>query len=320
MRVLLTGATGFIGSAIASFLVNEQHSLKLLVRKKDQNFDNAICQSICDFENLDDICVDFFLNTDCVIHSAALAHITSDDVIDPLILYRKVNRDATLILARLAADAEVKRFIFISSAGVNGNVSNTPFTEDDKVAPHDAYCFAKFEAEQGLFRIAQETGLEVVIVRPPLVYGPGAPGNFASLKRWVFRGLPLPLGAVNNKRSFVALDNLVDFIALCSDRKRSPNAANEVFLISDGNDISTSDFITNVAEAYGVKSRLFYVPVSLMQFAAKLLGKGKIASSLLGNFQVDSSKARELLGWRPVVSMDEQLRKIVEFEKAAGKL
>jgi nucleoside-diphosphate-sugar epimerase len=163
--------------------------------------------------------------------------------------------------------------------------------------------------------IAQETGMEAVIIRPPLVYGPGVKGNFASMVNWVKKDLPLPLGAVHNQRSLVALDNLVDFIALCADRERSLNAANQVFLISDGEDVSTSELLRKVAKAYGVKSRLLPMPVGLMKLAAKLLGKGVVADRLFGNLQVDSSKARKLLGWKPVVTMDEQLAKMAATEK-----
>ena len=230
-----------------------------------------------------------------------------DELADPLAEYRKVNRDATLALARLAAQAGVKRFVFVSSIGVNGNLSTSPFCENDEPHPHDAYSLSKYEAEQGLLAIAKETGLEVVIIRPPLVYGANAPGNFGSLVKWLKKGVHLPFGVVRNARSSVALDNLVDFIALCADPARSPKAANEVFLVSDGVDVSTSDLLRKVAKACGVKSRLLPVPVGLMRFAARVLGKGAVADRLFGNLQVDSSKAHDLLGWKPVVTMDEAL-------------
>jgi len=181
------------------------------------------------------------------------------------------------------------------------------FTPDDDFVPSDPYGLSKYEAEQGLLAMAREIGMEVVIIRPPLVYGAHAPGNFGSLVKWVKKGVPLPLGAVRNLRSMVALDNLVDFIALCADRDRSPKAANEVFLISDGVDVSTSDLLRKVAKACGVKSRLLPVSVGLMRLAAKALGKGAVADRLFGNLQVDSSKARDLLGWQPKVTMDEAL-------------
>jgi nucleoside-diphosphate-sugar epimerase len=255
----------------------------------------------------------FLYGVDVVVHVAARAHIMRDEVSDPLAEYRRVNRDATLALARMAAEAGVNRFVFVSSIGVNGNQTVKPFSESDEAHPHDAYSLSKYVAEQGLLAIARETGMEVVIIRPPLVYGVNAPGNFGSLVKWVKKGVPLPLGAVRNLRSLVALDNLVDFIALCADPDRSPNAANEVFLISDGVDVSTSDLLLKVAKACGVKSRLLPVPVGLMRFAAKVLGKGAVADRLFGNLQVDSSKARDLLGWKPVVTMDEALERMLSF-------
>ncbi|MDO7597788.1 MAG: NAD-dependent epimerase/dehydratase family protein, partial [Pseudomonadota bacterium] len=228
--------------------------------------------------------------------------------------FRRLNVDGTLNLARQAADAGVKRFVFISSIKVNGEMTLVaqPFKADDNFLPTDPYGLSKYEAEQGLLAIAKETGMEVVIIRPPLVYGPGVKANFSAMMKWIDKGLPLPFGTIHNQRSLVALDNLVDFIALCADRKKSYKAANEVFLISDGEDVSTTTLLQKVARAFGKKPRLIPVPVGLMIFAAKLIGKGDIANRLFGSLQVDSSKARDLLGWQPVVTMDEQLAKMVE--------
>jgi nucleoside-diphosphate-sugar epimerase len=217
----------------------------------------------------------------------------------------------TLALAALAADKGVKRFVFLSSIGVNGNNSVKPFSEKDTPNPQEPYAISKYEAEQGLLVLAKKTGMQVVIIRPPLVYGPNAPGNFGTLVNWLRRGVPLPLGAINNKRSFVALDNLVSFIALCADRTRSPKAANQVFLISDGEDVSTTQLLRKVADALGKKRWLLPVPVGLMSFVARFIGKGDVANRLFGSLQVDSSKARDLLGWQPVITMDEQLNKTV---------
>lgn len=231
---------------------------------------------------------------------------------DPLAEYRRVNVQGTLALARQAAQAGVRRFIFLSSIKVNGERTGNgkSFCEADLPLPEDAYGLSKLEAEQGLMPLTQETGMEIVIIRPPLVYGPGVKGNFASMVRWVRKGIPLPFGAVRNKRSLVALENLVNFITLCADPERSPRAANEVFLISDGEDVSTTELLRKVACAYGVSPRLLPVPVGLLRIAAGVLGKRAVADRLLGSLVVDSSKARELLGWKPVISMDEQLRKM----------
>ena len=330
MKLFLTGATGFVGSALLARLIDDQNGVKVLVRDGSATLpinvdavfgDLSILSSVEDSsarlemtENLGAM----LEGMDVVVHAAARAHIMKDESVDPLVEFRKVNCDATLALARLAAKAGVSRFVFLSSIGVNGNQNTRPFKETDSVNPHNAYSLSKYEAEQGLLEVANVTGMEVVIIRPPLVYGANAPGNFGSLVKWVKKGVPLPLGAVHNLRSLVALDNLVDFIALCANREKSPKAANEVFLISDGSDVSTSDLLRKVALSQGVKSRLIPVPVSLMAFAAKILGKGAVADRLFGNLQVDSSKARDLLGWQPVVTMDEALEKMFDSKTTSS--
>jgi len=325
-KVFLTGATGFVGSALLRRFIDEQNDISVLVRDGSAKLPDNVDAVLGDLSNLSSVedssaSLEMAENlgallegVDVLVHAAARAHIMNDESVDPLVEYRKVNRDATLALARIAAESGVSRFVFLSSIGVNGNQNTRPFTETDLVNPHNAYSLSKYEAEQGLLEIANEIGMEVVIIRPPLVYGANAPGNFGSLVKWAKKGIPLPLGAVHNLRSLVALDNLVDFIALCADREKSPKAANEVFLISDGVDVSTSDLLRKVALEQGVKSRLLPVPVSLMSFAAKMLGKGAVADRLFGNLQVDSSKARDVLGWQPVVTMDEALERMFSVE------
>jgi len=216
--------------------------------------------------------------------------------------------DGTLNLARQAVDAGVTRFIFISSIKVNGEQTTCGgvYKAEDLPVPEDAYGISKYEAEQGLLQVAANTGLEVVIIRPPLVYGPGVKGNFFSMMRVVKKGFPLPLGAVHNKRSLVALDNLVDLIITCIDH---PAAANQVFLAGDGEDLSTTEFLRGVAKAVGVLSRLIPVPAAVLMFGASLLGKKEMAQRLLGSLQVDISKARDLLGWTPPLSVEEGLRR-----------
>jgi len=231
-----------------------------------------------------------------------------EEVVDPLREYRLVNVDSTLNLANQAAEAGVKRFIFISSIGVNGVINTQPFTEDDTPNPVDFYAQSKWEAEQGLWEVQRETGMELVIIRPPLVYGPNAPGNFGSLMRWVNKSIPMPLGAIHNKRSLVAVDNLVDLIITCID---SPAAANQVFLAGDGEDLSTTELLRGVAKAAGVSSRLIPVPATVLMFVASILGKKAVAQRLLGSLQVDISKARDLLGWTPPLSVEEGLRRCV---------
>lgn len=244
-----------------------------------------------------------------VIHLAARAHITGSEAADALAEYRQTNVDGTLRLAREAAASGTSRFIFISSIGVNGNTSETPFTEADTPAPAELYAQSKWEAEQALWEVQRDTGMELVILRPPLVYGPGAPGNFGSLMRWVKRGIPLPLGAVQNRRTLIALDNLVDLIITCI---RHPQAANQVFLAGDSQSVSTSALLRGIATAMGKPARLLPVPEAVLMTGATLLGKKAVAQRLLGSLQVDNSKARNLLGWEPPVSVEEGLLRCIQ--------
>jgi len=316
--MLVTGATGFVGRALVSELVANRSQVKALVRKVSTGLPAEVEQVVMDLGEIDreGAINAVFSGVDVVIHAAARVHMMQDQSSNPLAEFRKLNRDATLALAELAADAGVKRFVFLSSIKVNGEVTfprrrPSVFKPDDEFIPTDPYGLTKYEAEQGLQVLAKKTGMEVVIIRSPLVYGPGVKANFASMINWLRRGVPLPLGAIYNKRSFVALDNLVSFIALCADRSQSRKAANQVFLISDGEDVSTTQLLRKVADALGKDPRLLSVPTGLMSFAAKLIGKGDVANRLFGSLQVDSSKARDLLGWQPVITMDEQLNKTV---------
>jgi nucleoside-diphosphate-sugar epimerase len=235
----------------------------------------------------------------------------SETAANPLDAYREVNVEGTRRLAEQAAAAGVRRFVFLSSVKVNGEetTSHSPFRADDPPAPKDAYGQSKWEAEEALVEIAERTGMEVVIIRPPLVYGPGVKGNFASMMKWVAKGVPLPLGAIDNRRSLVALDNLVDLITVCIDH---PAAANQVFLAGDGEDLSTTELLRRVGKAMGRPARLLPVPTGLLRLGAAMLGKGDMARRLLGSLQVDISRTRDVLGWEPPVSVDEGLRRAVE--------
>ena len=246
-----------------------------------------------------------------VLHLAARVHIMDDPASDPLAAFRKVNTLGTLNLARQAAATGVNRFVFVSSIKVNGEGTQpgSVFHGDDTPAPLDPYGISKHEAEIGLRQIAAATGMQVVIVRPPLVYGPGVKANFAAMMRAVQRGLPLPLASVtHNRRSFVALDNLVDLLITCLDH---PAAANQTFLVSDGEDLSTADLLRRLGKAMSRQARLFPVPPALLQVGANLLGKGEVSQRLLGNLQVDISHTRETLGWTPPITVDEGLRRAV---------
>ncbi len=249
---------------------------------------------------------------DAVVHCAARVHVMQDDATDPLQAYREVNVKGTLNLASQAAQAGVQRFVFVSSIKVNGECTEVgmPFTADDVPAPEDPYGVSKHEAEELLRKIAIETGMEVVIIRPPLVYGPGVKANFESMMRWLARGVPLPLAAVTqNRRSLVALDNLVDLIVTCLNH---PSAANQTFLVSDGEDLSTAQLLKRMSAAMGKPARLFYVPPGLLKLGATLLNKPGIYQRLCGSLQLDIAKTRQLLDWTPPLSVDEGLRRAAE--------
>lgn len=307
LKLLLTGSTGFLGSRLATVLhSNPDINLTAAVRRRIE----IPAAHVVEVQGLD-ANTDWsavLTNQQVVIHAAARAHIMKDEVADPLAEYRRINVDGTVNLARQAAAAGVKRFIFISSINVNGEQTSlgSPFLVDDVVAPKDVTGVSKWEAEQGLQQLAADTGMELVIIRPPLVYGPGVKGNFASMIKLVAKGLPLPLGAIHNQRSLVSVDNLVDLIITCIDH---PAAANQVFLAGDGQDLSTTELLRGVARAMGKPARLIPVPSSLLMLGATLLGKKAVAQRLLGSLQVDISKAREVLGWEPPVSVEEGLKR-----------
>jgi nucleoside-diphosphate-sugar epimerase len=312
MKVLLTGGTGFLGGVVLGRLVADGFLPTAVVRRELQP-EYRMVQELVKFGFEDDVDWSGLVEgQEVIIHCAARAHIRANitkRAHEDLANYRRVNVDATLNLARQAAHAGVKRFIFVSSIGVNGASSTRPFTFGDMPGPVEPYAQSKWEAEQGLWRVQRETGIEVVIIRPPLIYGPGAPGNFGTLLRWVQMGIPLPLGAVKNKRSLVGVDNLVDLIIRCIDR---PAAANQVFLAGDGEDLSTTQLLRGVAKAMGKPARLIPVPAGMLQFGATLIGKKAMAQRLLGSLQIDISKTCELLEWKPPYSVEEGLRRCFE--------
>lgn len=246
------------------------------------------------------------VDVDVVIHCAARVHVMHDAARDPLSEFRRVNVNGTLALASQALAAGVRRFVFVSSIKVNGerNVQGRAFCADDAPAPVDPYGVSKLEAEQGLLRLAGETGLEVVVVRPPLVYGPGVKANFLRMLNWLQRGVPLPFGSLNNRRSFVAVDNLADLLIVCC---RSGAAAGQVFLASDGDDLSTAELLRRLGKAIGRPARLVPVPATWLDAAFGLLGKQELAQRLCGSLRVDVEKTRQLLGWSPVIGVDEAL-------------
>ena len=306
-KILVTGASGFVGRALCDFAAAKGFVVQKAARNAgglpstDAKFVNGPIDEATNWRSA-------LLGTSYVVHLAARVHVMRDVAANPLLEFRRVNVEGTLNLGRQAANAGVKRFVFISSIGVCGvqTSSGEAFSENNQPNPHNDYALSKCEAELGLMRIAAETGLEVVTIRPPLVYGVNAPGNFGSLMRAVKSGVPLPLGAVRNQRSLVALDNLVDFIVTAIIH---PQAADQTFLVSDGQDMSTTELVRGMAKAAGVPARLLPVPVWALQAGASLLGKGDAVQSLCGNLQVDILKARSLLGWVPPVSVEEGLRR-----------
>jgi len=309
MKVLLTGSTGFIGKFLVLELLKQNFRISIAVRQKTNLFPDEVKQFIVgNFENNPDFSVSLS-EVDCVIHIAGKAHVIDKVKASALDEFRKINTELTLDLAKQAVTARVERFVFLSSIGVNGNQNNQPFLEMDIPNPQEPYAVSKYEAEQGLLKLAKNSSLEVVIVRPPLVYGNNAPGNFGRLIQWAGAKIifPLPLGAVNNARSLIAIDNLVSFIIACV---LHPRAANEIFLISDDDTLSTTELLKKIATAFDRKTLLLPIPVIWMIFMAKLIGREADAVRLFSSLVVDSSKARELLDWKPVVTMDEALIKI----------
>lgn len=307
----VTGASGFVGAALVERLAStEDCQVLALVRREGVVLPAAaipvrVGENYLATEDLP------LAGVDVLIHCAARVHVMSDTSSDPLSDYRKVNVDGTLRLAEQAARAGVRRFIFISSIKVNGEGSRVgkAYKADDLPAPSSPYGISKMEAEQALRLLAQRTGMEVVIIRPVLVYGPGVKANFRSMMAWLNRGVALPLGAIHSQRSLVALDNLVDLIVTCLHH---PAAANQTFLVSDGEDMSTTELLTRIGLALGKPARLVPVPAPLLRWCMLLIGRKGFGQRLCGSLQVDIKKTRDLLGWTPPITVAVALRKTAE--------
>lgn len=307
-RVLVTGANGFVGSTLVDRLAGEgRYAIRGSVRiaAEDDRRAGVELHTVGDIgpstrwrDALDGV--------DAIVHLAARVHMMREEATDPLAAFRLVNVDGTIALARQAVEAGVRRFVFISSLKVHGEIG--VFRESDVAAPQDAYAVSKHEAEMALKRLAADSGMAVTIVRPPLVYGPGVKANFRALALAVHKGLPLPFAAIDNRRSLVAVDNLVDMIVTCLWH---PAAENQTFLVSDGEDLSTPELIRRLASAMNGRARLFAVPSVLLTTAAGLIGRGEVIQRLLSSLQADVGKARALLGWRPRISVDEGLARAV---------
>lgn len=307
MRVLLTGASGFVGAAVLQALSRNANVETVVPLRSPLRHVPAgvITYPIGDLTD-DQTAALQAHKPEVVVHCASRVHVMSDTATDPLAEFRRINVDGTLALARAASAAGARRFVFVSSIKVNGEQTEPgkAYTADDQPRPVDPYGISKHEAEQGLLALGAQTGMQIVIIRPVLVYGPGVKANFLSMMRWLDRGVPLPFGAIHNRRSLVALGNLVDLVLTCIDH---PAAADQVFLVSDGEDLSTTQLLGRMAQALGKPARLLPVPAWLLSSAAKALGKAALSQRLCGSLQVDIGKTRELLGWQPPVSVDAAL-------------
>lgn len=307
MRVLVTGANGFVGRSVVHQLSEAGYEVVPVIREPYGLKNEKLVGNIDSKTDWKEI----LSGTDVIVHLAARVHVMNEKSNSPLESFREVNTEGTLNLAKQAVEVGVKRIIFLSSIKVNGEYTKAgkAFSADDISAPTDPYGQSKWEAERGLLELSKSSGIEVVIIRPPLVYGPSVKANFLSLLRLVERGFPLPLGAIHNNRSLVALDNLVDLIKLCLEH---PKAKDQVFLVSDGEDLSTTELVKRIARALNRSARLISIPTFLLRLGASVFGKKEVARRLLDNLQVDIKKTRDLLGWSPKVSLDEGLRKTVD--------
>lgn len=307
--ILVTGGTGFVGSAVLARLVEDgTMPVRAAVRSAGAHIPPGIDKVLVGALAEDTDWRAALAGVSALVHCAARVHVMDETAADPLEEFRRINVQGTLALARQAAAAGVQRFVFVSSIKVNGEMTalGKPFTADDAPAPVDAYGVSKMEAEQALRALESESGMQVVIVRPPLVYGKGVKANFATMMRWLARGIPLPLGAIHNRRSLVALDNLVDLIVTCV---RHPQAAGQTFLVSDGQDPSTTELLQRMGRAMGRPARLIPLPAVCLTLGASLLGKRDVAQRLCGSLQVDIGKTRRLLGWTPPLTLDQGLQK-----------
>jgi len=317
MKVLVTGANGFIGRALTESLVNAGSFQVLALMRHKTSLPIRVEPLIADL--LDDIdWVPLLADVDVIVHLAGRAHVLSEKENDPLLAYRCINVEATRRLAQCAAEAGVKRFIFVSTIKVNGEHTNgrTPFRNNDAAKPVAPYSASKYEAELVLQDIASQSGMELVIIRPSLVYGPGVKGNFATMLAWLARGIPLPLGVINNRRSLLALDNFCDFISLCITH---PDVGGHTLLVSDGEDLSTTELLQTLKEGMHSHTWLLPVPAGILEILAKLTGHKAKSDRLLGNLQVDPSDTFKLTGWRPSKPARDALRETAAEYKSRSR-
>lgn len=304
MRICVSGANGFLGRALCSYLSGDGHVVVRTVRSKDKE--------ACAVGEIgpDTDWREALNGCDAVVHLAARVHVMHDKATEPMTEYRKVNVEGTRKLAQQAAQIGIKRFIFMSTIKVFGEGRDIPYGENDQAAPEDAYAASKWEAEKVLSQIARETGMEVVVLRPPLVYGPGVKGNFFSLMRAIDRGVPLPLGGIRNRRSLIYLGNIVDAVRVCLVH---PSAAGKTFAVSDRDDVSTPELVRRVAASLGCKSLLLPLPVAWMKWVGILLGKRKAVDRLVGSLAVETGSIHKELGWSPPFDMQAGISETAEW-------
>lgn len=309
-KVLVTGASGFVGEALVFRLLVDKKFRPIAAARGATRL-NGLCP-VVPFNLTHAKVLPVFDDVLVVVHAAARVHVMNETAGDVLAEFRKVNVQGTLRLAQCAAASGVKRFVFISSIKVNGEntLTGKPFKADDQPNPLDPYGVSKYEAEEALKQLGRDTGMEVVIIRPPLVYGPGVKANFLSMLSWLTKGIPLPLGSIRNQRSLVAIGNLVSLIATCIDH---PAAANQTFLVSDGEDLSTTQLLRHLARALGKPARLLPIPEWLLKLGASTLGKQAVAQRLCDSLQIDIRKNCELLAWTPPVKIDKAMRQTADY-------
>lgn len=289
MNILISGSTGFVGQSLCTYLKAQAHTITTIDRKNPHQT---------------------FLagNYDCLINLAGRAHVMQEIAADVYQAYASINIDYSLKMASLAQKLNIKRLIFLSSIKVNGESSESPFTPESQPMPVDCYGKTKLEAELSLQEFCAKNSIELVIIRPPLIYGPGVKANFKSLITLCKKRIPLPFGSINNKRSLISLENLNSFIDLCC---RHPHAANQTFLISDDHDVSTTELISSIRAALDRSAFLLPTPSALLKLVLSMFGKSNLSERLLSNLQVDISKAKQLLGWQPAISFDEGIQRSV---------
>lgn len=315
MKILVTGANGFVGLALCKSLAQRGHEVRGVVREPQSvgalRLAGAETAAVGSIDGRTDWSA-ALSGMETVIHLAARVHVMHENSVDPLAEFRRVNVAGTEHLARAAAASGVRRLVYASSVKVNGEATEggQKYAETDPPAPQDPYGISKYEAEQALHRVARETGMEIVIVRPPLVYGPGVKGNFIQMLNVLGRGIPLPLASVENRRSLVYLGNLVDALIACATH---PAAAGQTYLVSDGEDVSTPDLLRLLAEAAGKQARLFPCPPRLLKALARVTGKSAQADRLLGSLRVESGKIRADLNWTPPYSLRQGLQATAEW-------